>query len=157
MTITDDTTIGELAEVLSGIRCPFRVIPRRIRGRGFAFTVQVEAAGGSATLTHVSLGAVLDTAIALMRLSRSAQISGAVADPNGARVGPAPTPDPTGTRIGYAPEGAHCAACGWGEEEGQQRWQGKPCIHCGSVSVCALPNGHEEGSHTPRDEGEIGT
>lgn len=151
MTITDDTTIGELSAVLSGIRRPFRVIPRRVRGGGFAFTVQVEAAGGSATLTNVSLGAVLATAVALMQLNRSAQIAGVVGDPEGARIGPAPSPDPTGTRVGYAPDAAHCAACGWGEEEGQRHWTGRPCIHCGSIEVCALPNGHEE-NHVPREE-----
>jgi hypothetical protein len=145
--ITDDTTIGELATVLSSIRRPFRVTPQRVRGGGFAFTIQVEAAGGRATLTHESLGAVLDTAIALMRLNRSEQIAGAIADPEGARVGPAPTPDPT--RVGYAQDAAHCAACGWGEEEGQQHWLGQPCLNCGSSAVCALPNGHDDGRHVP--------
>lgn len=150
MTITADTTTGELERVFAYLRCPFRVIPRRLSGGGFTFIIQVQVPGGSATFSNASFAAALDSSIAFMTLQKHERVATATADPEGARVGPAPMPDPT--RVGYATAPAHCAACGHGEDSGTSYNPLEPCINCGASTPCTLPNGHEDGQHRVHEE-----
>ena len=147
--ITDQSTIEDLAAELATVRGMFRVASRRIRGGTRAFTVGVEWPGGNMLLTNVSLSAAIDIALNTLRAYTPAPISAvpeaiepAVADPDGARVGPAPT---QGTRVGYIVTGVHCASCGFGEEDGERFDPSQPCPRCATVGkVCALPPQHQE-------------
>jgi hypothetical protein len=152
VSITAETTTGELEKMFAYLRCPFRVIPRRVSGGGYNFIIQVQVPGGSATFSNASFAAALDSAVAFMTLQKHERAATATADPEGARVGPAPVPEHTGTRVGYAQGIAHCAACGHGEDPGTSYSTLEPCINCGASTPCILPNGHEEGQHAVREE-----
>lgn len=135
--ITDNSTIADLAAELAALRGRLRIITRRS-----GFSVAVEWPNGNAILTNVSLGAALDGAVNLLRAYAPEPIEPVAPDPEGARVGPAPT----GTRAGYRVE-AHCASCGFGEEPGQVYSLGAACPSCSSSEPCSQANNHE-GNHT---------
>lgn len=146
--ITDQSTIEDLAAELATVRGMFRIASRRIRGGTRAFTVGVEWPGGNMLLTNVSLSAAIDIALNVVRSYTPAPaaavpepIEPAVADPDGAKIGPAPT---NGTRVGYLVT-AHCASCGFGENEGERYSIEQACPNCGTVGrPCTMPPKHEE-------------
>ena len=145
--ITDLSTIEDLAAELATVRGMFRIASRRLRGGTKAFTVGVEWPGGNMLLTNVSLAAAIDIALSVVRSSTPPAVVPAEpvehveADPNGAKIGPAPT---NGTRVGYIVP-AHCAACGFGENEGERYSVEQACPNCNTVGrPCTMPPKHEE-------------
>ena len=147
--ITNTSTIEDLAAELAVVRGQLRLASRKVRGGTRAFTVGVEWPGGNMLLTNVSLSAAIDIALNVVRAYAPTSadvvpeaIEPAVADPDGAKIGPAPTQD---TRVGYIVTNMHCAGCGFGEEMGERFDPAQACPRCASVGkVCTLPSQHQE-------------
>lgn len=138
------TTIDELARSLVAVRGSVRMGYRK-----GAYVCMVEFAGGSATFTNSDLPPALGAALCFLyqHNPRTVAIEPVLPDPDGARVGPAPT----GTRIGTAVPPSHCASCGWGEEAGQTYDPAAACPNCGGTEPCTKPNGHDDGAHAIAD------
>lgn len=144
------TTLDELARALVAVRGSVRMAYRR-----GAYVCAVEFPGGSATFTNADLPPALGAALCFLyqhnpRATAAPEaIEPAVADPDGAKVGPAPTQE---TRVGYIAPNTHCSNCGFGENPEEQYDSRYTCPNCGSTETCSKPNGHEDGVHAPITE-----
>ena len=136
------TTLDELARGLVAVRGSVRMAYRR-----GAYVCAVEFPGGSATFTNADLPPALGAALCFLyqhnpRATAAPEaIEPAVANPDGAKVGPAPTQE---TRVGYIVM-QHCGSCGYGENAGERYIVEDACPNCGAVGrPCRLPPHHEE-------------
>lgn len=136
------TTLDELARGLAAVRGSVRMGYRK-----GTYVCAVEFVGGSATFSNTDLPIALGAALCFLyqHNPRTVAIEPVQRDPDGARVGPAPT----GTRVGTAVLPSHCAGCGWGEVDpgdDSPYVAGQPCPRCGETETCSQPNNHE-GNH----------
>jgi hypothetical protein len=149
--ITDHASIEELGVQLALVQGTIRIASRH---QGTVFVCSVAVPGGSATMANASLGNALAASIAFLRMHAPRQIEAVApaepadepvrADPEGARIGPAPQRNGTETHAGYL-MAVHCASCGYGEDEGECFVQGQPCPNCATVGrSCARPPHHDE-------------
>lgn len=147
-------TIADLERGLAAVRGSVRMGMRR-----GLYVCIIEVSGGSATFTNISLAVAIEAALRFLYAQTPRTVAAAaiepfepaVADPEGAKVGPAPN----GTHVGVIPQ--HCARCGYGEQDGQYicatEDSGILCPHCGGRNVCTLPPLHD-GNHDPCEAGE---
>ena len=145
--ITDHSSIEELGVQLALVQGTIRIASRH---QGTVFVCSVAVPGGSATMANASLGNALAASIAFLRMHAPRQIEAVApaepveADPEGAKVGPAPRRNGAETHAGYL-MAVHCASCGYGEDEGDCFVRGQACPNCGSTNNgCARPPHHDE-------------
>lgn len=133
------TTLDEMARGLMAVRGSVRMGYRK-----GTYVCIVEFAGGAATFTNPELPIAIGAALCFLyqHNPRTVAIEPVAADPEGVRIGPAPTE----TQIGPGLILRHCACCGWGEEEGQVYDSQAGCPNCGHARPCSMPNDHE-GDH----------
>lgn len=157
--LNNNSTIEDLGAALAALNTPVRIRPQRSRA-GTRFLTTVNCPNGAAMFSSSTLAGVLANTIAFLQLQSAAgEIEALAPDPEGAHVGPAPRPDPTGTSVGYPPPmpQAHCAVCGYGENDGEaySLLTGEPCSNCGAVGQpCPMGPGHEGNHALQEDSGE---